>query len=133
MKKILFFGSGMLILLVVACNKDNYSVIHQVPPPATPTVCDTSGTISYAASVAPVMAASCAISGCHDAASMQGGVVLSTYIGVHKSNQNGLLIPAIKHNTANAAPTNWMPLTGSLDPCDVAKIVKWANNGALNN
>ncbi len=132
MKKILFWGSGMLMLLVASCNNDNYSIFHPVTPPSSAT-CDSSGTISYATSVAPVMALSCATSGCHDAASMQGGVVLSTYIGVHKANQNGLLIPAIKHNTPNAAPTNWMPLTGSLDPCDVAKIVKWANNGALNN
>jgi hypothetical protein len=132
MKKTFLLATGIVMLISMGCNHDHF----EVPQPANPvvTVCDTSGTISYAATIAPIMATSCTTVGCHDAGSAAGGVNLTTYNGVHKAAVlQSTLVPAVDHKGPNAAPVNWMPLTGSLATCDVNKIIRWVNQGAANN
>jgi uncharacterized membrane protein len=100
-----------------------------------PAGCDTSGTISFATKVFPVIQNNCI--GCHGNAytSMGGGVDLRAYAQV-KSNadnsRNGIpvLDGAIRQYTGFSA----MPKNGlKLDTCSIRKIELWIQQGKLNN
>jgi hypothetical protein len=132
MKKNLLLVAAFGVLLASGCLKDNYEILHPAPKVVSQ-VCDTAKTISFTTDITPIINFSCAISGCHDAASGAGGITLNNYKGVHGTVLSGQLIPAIKHTGPNSGTTYWMPITGSLSPCEIGIINKWVNNGALNN
>ena len=93
--------------------------------------CDTSG-ITYSGYIKQVTATKCALSGCHNAATASGGVVLETYAGVKDATSGGRLIGAITHSTGFTPMPE--PLgSPQLDACTIAKISKWVADGALNN
>ncbi len=135
MKKTLFAFVAICGLFMSGCLKDNYSVIHPPPAPGPPKPCDTVS--SFSLGVTPIFTKyGCTAVNCHATAGTPGsGVVLDTWKGTNKANNNGLLLPAINHAQANGnGGIFWMPLTGnSLTACEVAQITKWANEGAPNN
>jgi len=132
MKKSILVAASFIAILVAGCYKDKYEVLHPAPKVVNQ-VCDTAKTISFATDVTPIINVSCAISGCHDAASGAGGITLTTYKGVHSTVLSGQLLPAINHSGPNSGTSYWMPVTGSLSSCEIAIITKWVNNGAANN
>jgi len=81
------------------------------------------GGVSYAQTIAPMMAANCAFSGCHGASNFQAGVRLDTYPNV----------------VANAAAANAdiqdqsMPPGGPLSATDRQSFQDWVNAGTPNN
>jgi len=95
----------------------------------TTTVCDTSAAVLFSATVKPIMDAKCATSGCHDV-SGAGGYSLNTYAGVKACVTSGRFMGSMNQTSGFKA----MPQGGNkLDQCDINKIQKWVNAGALNN
>ena len=68
--------------------------------------------------------------GCHNPASLGGGIDLSTYDGVKTVALNGRLSGSINHLAGFVA----MPQGGNkLQECQIKQIEKWIAGGALNN
>ena len=126
MKRLLILAT--ISLAVAGCYNDKYDKLY--PVSADP--CDTTNkTVSYAATVSGILVANCATTGCHDAASSQGGYDLSSYTGVHTAAiTNNVLLGDIQHLSGY----NPMPKSGgSLSACQIAQITKWVNQGSPNN
>jgi mono/diheme cytochrome c family protein len=88
--------------------------------------CDTA-VFTYAGAVAPLMNTYC--KGCHNPASLGGGVDLSTYAAV-KSSAAGKLLGSIKH----AAGISAMPKgSNPLSDCQIRQVEKWIQAGTPNN
>ncbi|MCP2044407.1 hypothetical protein [Pontibacter sp. HSC-36F09] len=115
---------GILLLAAAACADDNE---EDLMPQQSPQQCDTN-TVTFSGSVAPILATNCYA--CHAVNIAEGGVVLSSYSGVKAKVDQGRLIGAITH-----AP-GFVPMpqgAAKLSACDIEKIKKWVNDGALNN
>ena len=92
--------------------------------------CDTTLPSTYTATVAPIVANSCAVAGCHVGASAASGYDLSGHAGLNAIATSGRLMKTITHaSDASAMPKN-LP---KLSDCDINKIDRWVRAGALNN
>ncbi len=91
--------------------------------------CDTTATPAYASTVVPILSANCY--SCHaGAATLGAGIQLDTYNGLKAKANDGKLLKAINHD-AGASP---MPKNSNkLSTCNIVKIRRWVNAGALNN
>lgn len=108
------------------------------------------GGVSFAASVQPIFTNSCALAGCHSAASGAAGLVLASgsafanLVGVPSSQQPSMmriapndaessyLVRKIRGDsgiTGGRMPLNRTPLSAD----EINTIVTWANEGAANN
>ncbi len=97
----------------------------------TTAVCDTSAAVLFSATVKPIMDAKCATAGCHDA-NGAGGYALNTYAGVKACVNSGRFMGSM--NQVSGSGYSYMPKgANKLDQCDINKIQKWVNAGALNN
>lgn len=124
-KKILGITTvGLGILFFASCHKDNAEDMY----PLNTNTCDTMS-VTYSATIKPIMAASCATAGCH-LTSGPSGYDLSTYAGVKIVATNGNLMESIKHSGYASAMPKDAP---KLDDCTISKIGAWVNAGALNN
>lgn len=89
--------------------------------------CDTT-VFTYSAGIAPIMNTYC--KGCHNPASLGGGIDVSTYAGVKTIAANGKLVGCITHASGYIA----MPQGGNkLSDCRITQIRKWIAAGSLNN
>lgn len=120
-----------LIIAIVAlagCYNDKADELY--PSPSTGgggTGCDTAN-VTFALSVKPILDAKCATAGCHDAATQGGGYNFSSYAGAKAAAPR--MIGAINWETGYSAMPKGM---NKLDACEIAKITKWVNGGALDN
>ncbi len=88
--------------------------------------CD-STSFTYGAAVAPLMNTFC--KGCHNPASLGGGIDLSTYAAV-KASAAGKLLGSMKHNSGISA----MPKgSNKLSDCQIRQVEKWIQSGTPNN
>lgn len=68
--------------------------------------------------------------GCHNPASLGGGIDLSTYASIKIQAANGKYLGSIKHSTGFFA----MPKGGSkLSDCQIRQVEKWIQAGMQNN
>lgn len=89
--------------------------------------CDTA-LYTYATAIRPLINTYC--QGCHNPASLGGGIDLSTYVAVNTQAGNGKLIGSITH----ASGYQPMPKGGSkLSACQIKQVEKWIAAGSLNN
>ncbi|MEQ1554756.1 MAG: hypothetical protein ABL929_11285 [Ferruginibacter sp.] len=89
--------------------------------------CDTTS-FKYATAIQPLMQNNC--TGCHNPASLGGGIDLSTYTTVKASVTSGRLWGTINWTAGFSA----MPKGGNKMPaCQITQIKKWIDAGALNN
>ena len=89
--------------------------------------CDTVA-VSYAATVAPILARSCV--GCHRDPSPQGGVRLATYAQTRVTVDDGRLLASVEHRPGVRA----MPLNQpQLPACEIAQLRAWIADGAPDN
>jgi cytochrome c551/c552 len=89
--------------------------------------CDTA-VFTYSGAIKNMMSNKC--SGCHNPASLGGGIDLSTFNGVQSVALNGRLYGAV----ANLPGYSPMPKNSAkLSDCEIRQIQKWINAGALNN
>jgi hypothetical protein len=121
---------ALLLLLLLAvfsgCYADNEEDLY----PKNPTVtCDTTD-VSYSATIRPIMAASCATSGCHAGNPAPGGYNLETHAGLLTAVNSNRLMGTIRHeNGYSAMPKN----ASKLPDCSINQIASWVAAGAPNN
>lgn len=86
--------------------------------------------VTFSTTIQPIINQSCAIAGCHDAASMVAGFDLSTYAGVQAIANNGRLVATTTHASGSSPmPKN----SDKLSDCKLSQIQKWVSAGAPNN
>lgn len=110
---ILTFGS---ILLLTSCDKEE------------PDMFDCAGTTpTYTADIKPILDASCAKSGCHDAVTVQNGVDLSSYATARVISQQERFLGVIQHK--DGFPP--MPFDGPKLPDNQVRLLTcWVQNGS---
>jgi hypothetical protein len=134
------FRTFVLLLFVIplfsSCYYDNLEELH---PNLSSANCDTTGTISYASDIVPILNAYCSLnnSSCHNSSA---SYPLNTYANVHTEAfaTNGscsrMLVLTIKHDPCLNPSIQFMPQGGGmLDNCSIQKIEAWVNRGAPNN
>ena len=83
----------------------------------------TGAAIQFSANVAPIIASSCAIAGCHAAGSGNGPGQLTTYAEIN----------AAKTQIRAAVLSGSMPKSGTLTSAQKNSIICWIDAGAANN
>ncbi len=125
--------AAALLLIFAGCYNDKYEKLYPATTTNT-TTCDTT-TITYSHDVQPIISSNCYSpgNGCHDAAgSSSSGYDYTNFSVVQSNALSGWIVSDI-----NFAPTrghNNMPKNGTqLSACDINKVTRWVNQGALNN
>jgi cytochrome c5 len=85
--------------------------------------CDTTGTITYAGQIKPIIDLYC--SSCHSGTNPSGGIKLATASDIQTVAKSGKLLGAVKRQSGFQA----MPPTYALSTCDVRKIALWIKQG----
>lgn len=115
---------GLLIVMVTVTSSCYYDNEETLNPQ---TVCDTAN-ITYSSSVVPVLLSNCTV--CHGGNTPSAGIKLDTYADVKVQVTNGKLWGAVSQSAGySAMPKN----AAKLNSCNLAKIKKWLDAGALNN
>jgi len=112
------------------------SPVDGTPQPGTAS-CDPD-TIYFQQQVLPILVSNCTMSGCHDAASHQDGVILTSYNTVMKTAE---IVPGnpreseLYERITDRDARERMPLSPapSLSEAQIAIIYKWILQGANNN
>jgi hypothetical protein len=113
-----------LVIVLVSATGCYYDKEEKLYPQ---TVCDTA-TVTYSSSVVPILLSNCTV--CHGGNTPSAGIKLDTYAGVKVQADNGKLWGAVSQS-AGFSP---MPKNGTkLSACNLTKIKKWLDAGALNN
>ncbi len=122
----------IIAVLLPACTRD--SAVYAPCPSCPPN-------ISFKAVIIPIFAASCAISGCHDATTdafslnfdsahaYESATRPGTGNVTPGSAENSLLYTILLSSGANHMPLN----AGTLPPCEIQDIGCWINQNAQNN
>jgi len=95
------------------------------------TTCDTTGTLTYTANIAPLIQVNCI--GCHNATNASGSVDLSSYTQVKYYSETlrsgtPIILGATKH-ISGFVP---MPPSGILSTCQIRTIELWISQGMVN-
>ncbi|MEI7735650.1 MAG: hypothetical protein WCI49_09290 [Ferruginibacter sp.] len=118
---LLAVGLVIVLLSATGCYYDKEEKLYPQ------TVCDTA-TVTYSSSVVPILLSNCTI--CHGGNTPSAGIKLDTYAGVKVQADNGRLWGAVSQATSFSP----MPKNGTkLSTCNLTKIKKWLDAGALNN
>lgn len=120
MRKLVF---PLALLFLVGCYNDKESELYPSPPTGGGG-CDTAN-MTFA-KVQPIFNQSCALAGCHDAATKSFNHDLSSYNGVVTSVNSGRLLGAVKHETGYLQMPKGM---AKLDACKISQITAWVNAG----
>ena len=124
------FKIGLSFIAVISMVSCYYDKKDQVYPQVAVATCDTT-TVTYAATVAPILTLNC--NSCHGttlAAANGGGIILDNYTAVKVYVTNGKLYNSmIQNGLASPMPKNM----AKVDVCTINKIAVWINRGALNN
>ncbi|HRD82292.1 MAG: hypothetical protein IAE84_18755 [Saprospiraceae bacterium] len=107
-------------LFLAGCYYDNEEDLY-------PSNCNTDS-VTYSGDVAPIISTNCLV--CHSTAANLGNVRLEGYTALKTYVTNGKLLGAIKHQSGFSAMPQNAP---KLSACNIAKIQKWVDDGALDN
>ena len=138
MKKIYLSSlSVSTICFLNSCYYDNFKELRPEGALPNSSSCDTVGIISYSSQIKPIIDASCN-QNCHNGTGT-GSRDLTNYAGISLGATNGSvagdggsLYSSVSWDGVNT--TEQMPQNGSkISDCDIAKIKKWAAQGALEN
>ena len=111
----------LLWVMGTGCYYDKEEVLYPQ------SVCDTAS-VTYSRSVVPILSANCV--SCHGGNTPSAGIKLDAYTGVKIQVDNGRLWGAVSH----AVGFSPMPKNGlKMSTCNLTKIKKWIDAGALNN
>lgn len=111
------------ITVISSCYYDNFEEIN----PGAGLSCDTSGTISFATNIKPIMESNCGTnnSACHNANGL-GSYQLDNIAGIDVAIADGKFIESIKHiGSVSRMPKN----SPKMDDCNIALIDKWLSTG----
>lgn len=94
----------------------------------TVTMFDCTGlTPTYTVDIKPILKASCALSGCHDAFSPQAGYDFSSYNSSSSGSQSGRFLGAIQQIRGFLAMPNGLP---KLSDDKIKLLTCWVENGS---
>jgi len=131
MKKITLATAALLVLLA-GCYNDKYDKLYPAIP-INPATCDTT-TITYSHDIQPIIVANCynpAAGTCHNAVG-SSGYNYEVFSVLQSNALSGWLLTDITFNPTRGH--NSMPKGGTkLSDCDINKITRWVNQGALQN
>ena len=85
--------------------------------------CDSFGTLSYSATVNPIIQSNCSTVGCHTTGFSAGD--FTTHAGILQKVNNG----SLRKRTLDGS----MPPNSKISDDEIRQIVCWIDNGALNN
>ena len=115
----------IIIFTVVISNASCYYDKEEILYPQS--VCDTAH-VTFSSSVVPILSSNCY--SCHSGSSPSAGIKLDNYTSVKVQVDNGKLWGAVSHLPGYSP----MPKNGTkMNTCNLAKIKKWIDAGALNN
>jgi len=123
MKK--FLLPALLLISLCGCYNDKAELLY-------PCTLSTADSITYSGTVGPILITNCASApGCHmDESTNISGVKLNNVAGAQVIAKNTKLLGVINHTAGFLE----MPKGGAkLKDCDILKITKWVESGALNN
>lgn len=123
MNKIILLFIFLMALLFSSCTFDKEELPEPPPPPPPMSFCD-SLNVTYSVTVAPIINANCAISGCHASGSSFGDY--TNYAGVKAKVDNGTFKERV------IVQKN-MPPSGPLPQTELDKLQCWLDKGAPNN
>lgn len=135
--KTAFFSFGVLSVLIFSCT-------HTTLDPKSPTVTDTTSTTStscnadtvyFTNSILPMLISNCAMSGCHDAATAEDGVILTNYQEIIKHIEAGNSSKSEIYETVSGGDSDFMPPAPNtpLTSDQISLLKKWIEQGARNN
>lgn len=123
-KYIVLFSITLAVVAFASCKYDNAEDLYSTK------ACDTTVT-GYSAFLQPLLAQYCYE--CHSNStytSLGGSRLLEGYINVIDFVNDGSLLSSIKQDgTVIAMPQG----KAKLSDCDISKVERWINKGALNN
>ena len=126
MKKCLLILLAGFILLLSSCYYDKEELLY--PAVNSGPCTDSTGVISYAQKVVPMLQQYCY--SCHSGSFPSGNIAMSTYAADKVIAQNGSLYGSINH----AAGFSPMPKgTPKMSNCQIVTIKKWIDAGMQNN
>ncbi len=112
----LIFG---ILFFMLSCSKDETSNTNN-------SLDCSANKPTYKNDIASILNSSCALSGCHSAASKSAGFDLSTFSGAKSASGSGSFLKSIKHESGSSK----MPQGGSkLPDATITKIECWIKNG----
>ncbi|ULQ51288.1 c-type cytochrome domain-containing protein [Flavihumibacter fluvii] len=142
--------SILFVLLAMSLSVTYSSCVHEIPitpdtgnggngggstpPPGSGSTCS-KDSVYYVNDIQPILISSCAMSGCHDAATHAEGINVTTYAGVMKivkagnANDSKLFTEITRTDEDRMPP----PPMAAMAADQVAKIKTWINQGAKNN
>lgn len=113
-----------LALIAVLCTAFLHSCYYDVESELYP-ACELPETVSYSLDIQPIVAANCAISGCH-VQDGSGPGNFTDYNNIKAKADDGALVNEVVIDQT-------MPPGGGLSDCDRQIIQNWADAGAPNN
>ncbi|MCF8256030.1 MAG: hypothetical protein K9J06_00635 [Flavobacteriales bacterium] len=138
MRKFIALGAVVALLGAAGCKHEPLTPFIDGPNPDTTDGCDPS-TVYFQNEVMPIFASSCAVPGCHDAATAEKDVVLDSYLNIVNTGDvspgnpgNSDVYEMITEND----PNDRMPPQSSgitLTPDQINTIYEWIGQGAENN
>lgn len=116
-----FFVLVIITSIISSCNYDSEENLY----PSNS--CQVGTNVSYKTQIEPILINSCYT--CHSKATQNGGVNIEGHPQLNTYIKNGRFIGSIKHLDGFSS----MPVGGKLSECNILKIEKWIEEGALNN
>ena len=116
---------AVIVLPFAGCHNDKADKLYPTPGVV---VCDTTN-VKYASDIKPIFDAKCNTSGCHNTGGL-GGYDFTTQAGIQPVALNGKIVGSINWSTGFSAMPKNLP---KLSQCEIDKITRWINQGALNN
>ncbi|MFU8843257.1 MAG: hypothetical protein ACNA7V_05560 [Bacteroidales bacterium] len=114
--------AAFALTMMQSCYYDNEEELYPVAGN-----CDTTN-VTYSGTVVPIMANTC--NSCHGSSIAQGGIRTDNYTDLKTIADNDRLWGAINHETGYRPMPDNLP---KMNDCNLAKIRKWLDDGALNN
>ncbi len=111
----------VLGIFITSCKHEPEAFAQPTPEPPVDS-CDTA-TVTYTASVLPILQTNCY--SCHSGATPSGSLDLSDYDRLAFVAQNGSLLGSISHEAGYSPMPQGLP---KLSDCDITTIAKWVND-----
>ena len=137
MNKTIFFWLMLLTIAAASCKHEPQDLAIATDDSTATEDCSTD-TVYFKNTIQPIITASCAYSGCHDAATAEDGVILDTYANIIQTGDvkagrpedSKLYKVLIENDPDDIMP----PPPGSpLSSVQINDIYQWIMQGAKNN
>lgn len=133
MKQIITFFTFSLIVLLSNCKHEPeikvFSGFTKDTTQITDTLTPASDSVCFSTQILPLITASCAQVGCHDAITQEEGLILNSYTGIMNMGTKDL----VKYITLTSGKMMPPPPQPRMDTANINLIKKWIAQGAKNS